>query len=96
MFGACVHPAIAANKVSRRKIEPLYHAIRDVLRIAIAHAEGLPVDPEDLEGGYFSGTGEAWMVYDREGSPCRTCGTAISRTRQAGRSTYFCRKCQRR
>jgi formamidopyrimidine-DNA glycosylase len=96
MFGAGVHPATIANKVSKKKIEPLYTAIRDVLRIAIAHAEGLPVNPEDLEGGYFSGTGESWMVYDREKEPCRNCETPISRLKQGGRSTYFCRKCQRK
>ena len=33
-------------------------------------------------------------VYDREGEPCRRCGTAIERIVQAGRSTYFCPSCQ--
>lgn len=95
MFGARVHPTTPAHRVTKKKIAPLHAAIRDVLRIAIAHAEGLPVNPEDLEGGYFSGTGEAWMVYDREGQPCRNCKTPISRLKQGGRSTYFCRTCQK-
>lgn len=95
MFGAAVHPATPAFRVKKKNVEPLFHAIRDVLRIAIAHAEGLPVNPEDLEGGYFSGTGEAWMVYDREGEPCKVCATPIS-LKQGGRSTYFCKKCQHR
>ena len=33
-------------------------------------------------------------VYDREGLPCRRCGTPIERVVQAGRSTYFCPFCQ--
>lgn len=33
-------------------------------------------------------------VYDREGKPCRRCGTPIERIVQAGRSTYFCPACQ--
>ena len=33
-------------------------------------------------------------VYDREGLPCRRCGTSIERAVQAGRSTYYCPKCQ--
>ncbi len=33
-------------------------------------------------------------VYDREGLPCRRCRTPIERIAQAGRSTYFCPKCQ--
>lgn len=96
MFGASVHPATPAYRVKKKHIEPLFHAIRDVLRIAMAHAEGLPVDPEDLEGGYFSGTGGSWMVYDRENEPCKVCTTPISRLKQGGRSTYLCKKCQRR
>lgn len=96
MFAAGVHPAIAANKVAAKKVPLLYAAIRDVLRIAIAHAEGLPVNPEDLEGGYFSAGGTEWMVYDREKEPCRNCNTPIVRLKQGGRSTYFCKKCQRK
>lgn len=34
-------------------------------------------------------------VYDREGLPCRRCGTRIERVVQAGRSTYFCPTCQK-
>jgi formamidopyrimidine-DNA glycosylase len=33
-------------------------------------------------------------VYDREGLPCRRCGTTIERVAQAGRSTYYCPHCQ--
>jgi hypothetical protein len=33
-------------------------------------------------------------VYDREGLPCRRCRTPIERIVQAGRSTYFCPRCQ--
>lgn len=36
-----------------------------------------------------------WRVYDREGKPCRRCGAPIARIVQGGRSTYFCRRCQR-
>lgn len=40
-------------------------------------------------GGYF--------VYERSGQPCRRCGTTVKMRRQgdAGRSTYYCPKCQR-
>ncbi|HUP20411.1 MAG TPA: bifunctional DNA-formamidopyrimidine glycosylase/DNA-(apurinic or apyrimidinic site) lyase [Gemmatimonadota bacterium] len=34
-------------------------------------------------------------VYDREGEPCRRCGTAIRRIVQGQRSTYYCPGCQR-
>lgn len=96
MFAAGVYPATPANRVPAKKVPLLYSAIRDVLRIAISHAEGLPVNPEDLEGGYFSAGGTEWLVYDREKEPCRHCKTPIVRVKQGGRSTYFCQKCQRK
>lgn len=96
MFAAGINPAISAHKTPVKKVPQLYAAIRDVLRIAIAHAEGLEINPEDLEGGYFSAGGTEWMVYDREKEPCRNCNTPIVRLKQGGRSTYFCRKCQRK
>jgi endonuclease-8 len=34
-------------------------------------------------------------VFDREGEPCWTCGTAIVRNAAAGRSVFECRRCQR-
>ncbi len=96
MFAAGIHPKTPADKVTAKKVPLLYESIKAVLTIAITHADGLPVNPEDLEGGYFSGSGESWMVYDREGDDCRTCKTPIIRLKQGGRSTYFCRKCQRK
>ena len=35
-----------------------------------------------------------FAVYDRAALPCRRCRTTIERIVQAGRSTYFCPRCQ--
>lgn len=40
--------------------------------------------------------GDQLLVYDREGEPCRRCGTPIRRLVQGGRSTYLCPGCQGR
>lgn len=39
---------------------------------------------------------ELLRVYGRAGMPCITCGTALSSTRIAGRTTVWCAKCQRK
>lgn len=97
LFAAGVHPALAAARVSRPRTARLHASIRAVLDEAIRFGAGLDVNPENLEGNYFSGGGEsAWTVYDRENQPCRHCSTPIARLKQAGRSTYYCKKCQRR
>ena len=97
MFAAGVHPETPAEKVKARKIPLLYDSIRAVLHLAISHAGDMVVDPENLEGGYFSvGDETVWYVYDRENEPCRNCKTPVVRLKQGGRSTYYCRKCQRK
>jgi formamidopyrimidine-DNA glycosylase len=96
MFLAGVHPGIRSNKLSKPRLAKLHASIVATLAEAVAHAEKIAPDPENLEGGYFSGSNGGWLVYDRQGKPCRTCGTTITRLKQGGRSTYFCPMCQRR
>jgi len=97
MFAAGVHPAIQSDKVSKPKAARLHESVQAVLHEAINYASNLTVDPENLEGSYFSGSDNpSWLVYDRENEPCRHCNTVIIRLEQGGRSTYFCKKCQRR
>lgn len=97
MFAAGVDPRKQADKLSKQSILRLHESIRAVLKMAIDHAGTREVDPENLEGNYFSGLDTAgWFVYDRENEPCRNCKTPIVRLKQGGRSTYFCRRCQRK
>lgn len=85
LWEAQINPRRSAAKVSRAKLEKLVDAIRLVL------------SPEKrLPGRYTDKTGaERFAVYDRAGKECRRCGAAIKRIVQAGRSTYYCPKCQR-
>ena len=97
MFAAGLDPRKQTDKLSRASILRLHESIRAVLQMAIQHAGNQKVDPENLEGSYFSaGTDAGWFVYDREKEPCRNCKTTIVRLKQGGRSTYYCRKCQRK
>jgi formamidopyrimidine-DNA glycosylase len=96
LFLARVNPLIPAAELSRRRVPQLRRAILDVLGEAIAHGSGTEVDPEDIDASYFGGGGGRWRVYDREGEPCNVCRARIRRVTLAGRSTYFCPRCQRR
>lgn len=75
---------------------PLVAAIRSVLAEAIEAGGSTLRDYKQADGtlGYFQ---HAFAVYGREGDPCRTagCNSAVRRIVQAGRSTFFCPKCQR-
>ncbi len=97
MFLAKVNPQIPANEVSARKASVLLEKIREVLAESIAQGSTLNVDPENIDGSYYGGGYENhWRVYDREDEPCVNCGKLIVRLKQAGRSTYFCPRCQRK
>ena len=96
MFLAKINPQISANEVSTRKSNILFEKIREVLRESIAHGSTLNVDPENIDGSYYGGGfSNGWRVYDRENEQCVNCQTEIIRLKQAGRSTYFCPKCQK-
>jgi len=45
--------------------------------------------------GTAGGNQHTLAVYGREKAPCRRCGAALRRVVQAGRSTFFCARCQK-
>ena len=96
MFLARINPQTPANEVPAKKANALFEKIREVLAESIAHGSTLNVNPENIDGSYYGG-GYAlgWRVYDREKEPCVKCTSEIVRLKQAGRSTYFCPKCQK-
>ncbi len=83
---ARISPRLPANRLGPVRTARLLDAMRTVLTDALA-----------APGRYANGeTVDAMHVYGRGGAPCSRCGTAIRRIVQAGRSTYFCPRCQAR
>jgi formamidopyrimidine-DNA glycosylase len=80
--------------VTRAESERLHQAMRQVLRRAIERGGSSISDYRDGAGrtGYFQ---LELSVYDRAGRPCRRCATAIKRTIHAGRSSFYCPRCQK-
>ena len=96
MFLSGANPRHRASRLTKAKTELLRENIRLVLSEAVELGSTLPVDPSNIGGSIYGiGSDWEWRVYDREGEGCLTCGLPIARIVQAGRSTYFCRKCQR-
>lgn len=93
LFMAGIHPRRAAGTISRKRLDSLVTAIRDVLSSAILAGGSTLRDYARPDGqlGYFS---KQWLVYGREGEPCR-CGGTVERMVDSGRSTFWCRACQR-
>jgi formamidopyrimidine-DNA glycosylase len=97
LFLARVSPFVAASELSPRRLPRLHRAIVEVFAESIARGSTMNVNPEDIDGSYYGGAYEGrWRVYDREGEPCVNCRALVRRVTRAGRSTYFCPRCQRR
>lgn len=94
LHAAGLHPETVAVSISIDATDRLRRAIRGVLRRAIRHNGTTLLDyrsPDGAEGSFR----RLHRVYQREGEPCRTCGTNIIRILAAGRSTFFCPNCQK-
>jgi formamidopyrimidine-DNA glycosylase len=93
---ARVNPFAVAAHLPRRRVTRLHRAIVEVLSESIRHGSTMNVDPENIDGSYFTAAryDGRWRVYDREGEPCPRAATPVRRVSHAGRSTYFCPRCQ--
>ena len=104
LFHARVSPRLAACKLTRAQRERLWSAVRRTLADAIRFGSSMPLDwpgTGELDGLFYYGraagaTGpqEPLRVYDRQAQPCPACQTPIRRIVQAGRSTFYCPRCQ--
>ncbi|KUM28286.1 5-hydroxymethyluracil DNA glycosylase [Mesorhizobium loti] len=85
-----------SGKKAKQQCEGLAEAIRSVIADAIAAGGSSLRDYVQTDGslGYFQ---HSFAVYDREGEPCPKpgCSGHIERIVQSGRSTFYCRTCQR-
>lgn len=93
LFRAGIRPDKEAGCISLPALARLVPAIRDVLSESIAAGGSTIRDYAQPSGelGYFAAS---WQVYGREGQPCN-CGAPVLRFTQGGRSTFWCRKCQK-
>jgi formamidopyrimidine-DNA glycosylase len=91
---ARLRPDRLAGGLSRKSVKRLHESLRDSLQTAIAN-RGSSVDTYRDAWGEIGGQQEKLLVYGRAGEPCFTCGRPLAMIRIAGRSTVFCRRCQR-
>jgi formamidopyrimidine-DNA glycosylase len=93
LWRAKVHPLRAAESLDRNELRRLHKAVRAALEAGIAR-QGSTLRDYALPDGASGSMQHEFKVYGREGEPCDRCGTPISKTRVAGRGTWFCSTCQ--
>jgi formamidopyrimidine-DNA glycosylase len=93
LFQARLHPTLLGRDLNGTEAGRLRRAIVIVLNRAIKRRGSSIRD-------YVGGSGrrgeyqKEFRVYGRAGQPCPHCRKPIERIRLAGRSTYFCPRCQ--
>jgi formamidopyrimidine-DNA glycosylase len=93
LWQARIHPARLAARLNSADLGRLRKAIRRVLQRAIEDRGSSISNFVDAEGqpGEYQ---QRHRAYGREGQPCFRCGAKIRRAIVAGRSSYFCWRCQ--
>jgi formamidopyrimidine-DNA glycosylase len=94
LYRARIDPRTPAGRLTPAQCARLARAIKDTLRAAIRAGGSSLRDFVGSDGvhGCFQ---QRYRVYEREGEPCRECGTRVRRVVQGQRSTYYCPSCQR-
>ncbi len=94
LFMAGIRPLAEAGSVSRARMARLVACIRQVIAHAITVGGTTLRDFVGSDGkpGYFK---QSLLVYGRGGEACKQCGGTLQEVRLSGRSTVFCKRCQR-
>jgi formamidopyrimidine-DNA glycosylase len=94
LFRAGIRPRRVSGRLTRRELDRLRLALREVLEDAIRLGGSSVSDYVDADGerGFFQ---LEHCVYLRTGLPCLRCQTPIRRIVLAGRGTHYCPNCQR-
>jgi formamidopyrimidine-DNA glycosylase len=93
-FLARVRPDRPGGGLSRPAVTRLHRSLRDSLLAGIAN-RGSSVNDYVDAWGRQGRQQEELRVYGRAGRPCPACGRPLESVRIAGRTTVFCRRCQR-
>jgi formamidopyrimidine-DNA glycosylase len=93
LWRARIHPARIGATLSRKEAETLRRGLQEILQKAITLRGSSISDFLDAEGepGEYQ---RHHRAYGREGETCCRCKTPVRRGIVAGRSSYFCPRCQ--
>jgi formamidopyrimidine-DNA glycosylase len=93
LWRARLNPLRPAGGLDRAELRRLQRGIRAALEHGLAR-QGSTLRDYRLPDGSGGSMQDEFRVYGRGGEPCDRCRTPISRTRIAGRSSWFCPTCQ--
>lgn len=90
LFRSSIRPDRPAGTLTLQECTVLVATIRDVLEESIVEGDTCVVAEETI--AYYP---QSFTVYGRGGKPCNKCNEPLDEIRLGGRSTVFCRGCQK-
>jgi formamidopyrimidine-DNA glycosylase len=93
LWRAKIHPARLGGTLKKEQAASLHRALQDILKKAI-QMRGSSISDFLGADGQPGDYQRHHRAYGREGKPCGRCEAVIRRAIVAGRSSYFCPKCQ--
>jgi len=94
LFRSGISPLRHGGQIKKDEIKKLVLASRSILKAAIKKGGTTIRDFKSAEGegGYFA---TKLKVYGRVGLPCPVCAQPICKVVLVGRSTFYCKNCQK-
>jgi formamidopyrimidine-DNA glycosylase len=93
-FDSKVLPTRNADSLSKKELETLYYSILKIIGLAV-EAGGSSVANYLLGDGTKGNYAKQHKVYNRGGKECLVCGNILINQKLAGRTTVYCKVCQR-
>lgn len=95
LFLAKIHPTRAGGSLSKKEVERLHRAIRQVLAAGI-NDKGASTDTYFRPSGEPGTAHSQFRVAHRRGESCSVCGMPLQCIKVRNRGSYFCPKCQKK
>lgn len=94
LFRAKLNPKLAAQEFSFEQLKHLHTVLLEVLQESI-DACGSSIRDYRTANGDVGQFQNSFYVYGRGGEKCRLCATPLEKEQIAGRTTVFCKNCQK-
>jgi len=89
LFQARLHPNRRTHSLDEKEISCLHRMMRRVLRTAIRNGAGTADVARKLPDGYL-------LPHRKRGASCPRCGGKVRAIKAAGRTAYYCPRCQQK
>ncbi|SPT52699.1 Formamidopyrimidine-DNA glycosylase [Actinomyces bovis] len=91
-----VNPFRHGNAVSERRLRQIWDDLVPLMEHGVETGLITTVDAADMPDPLPAEDQEAgrWYVYHRDGRPCLKCGARVQRAELAGRTLFWCPRCQ--